>query len=196
MIKTLIKTHILQKLTNFQINVGGQQRSVGDMVEYKIKNIVLGLSEHELVENCLEPRSKKSTEDVTIQSKGISYFIDSKTHDTKSEFSMPNLISIEKLRKILPKNDVELIYIFVDYELNDEVVVIKSVEVKYIWELDFSILSIGSLGKGQLQIANLNNPLKFTDEGKMMWFEKLKSEVKVYHDKRIRQIEKDKLKWV
>ena len=72
---------------------------------------------------------------------------------------------------------------------------ILSIETKFVWELDFSILTIGALGKGQLQIANMKKNLVFTDEGKSSWYENLKLLVKKYHDNRIKKIGKEILKW-
>jgi hypothetical protein len=75
-------------------------------------------------------------------------------------------------------------------------VIINNIEVKYIWNLDFSILRIGSLGRGQLQIKNMNNELIFNDDTKLTWFEKLKKVVNLYHDSRIKKIEKEKKLWI
>ncbi len=82
------------------------------------------------------------------------------------------------------------------HKKENNIVTIQKIEVKYIWEIDFSILRIGSLGKGQLQISDMNKELVFTEEGKISWFEKLKSKVREYHQDRINQIEKDKLSWL
>jgi hypothetical protein len=65
-----------------------------------------------------------------------------------------------------------------------------------VWELSFDMLRVGSLGKGQLQISNMNKAPIFTNIGKTEWFSTLKSIVRKYHDDRIKMIEKDKLKWV
>jgi hypothetical protein len=109
---------------------------------------------------------------------------------------MPNLTSVEKLRKLLSSNDKELVYVFVSYEVIGQDVNVTSIDVKYVWELSFDMLRIGSLGKGQLQISDMNKELKFTEEGKQGWFNKLKETVRGYHNQRIKQIEKDKLQWL
>jgi len=195
--KQLILESLTQQLENFEINEGSEQRTVGDLVEYKVKSIIMGLTGNNLIKECLEPRSKRSIEDVTVVGEdGVFNYVDSKTHNTDSEFSMPNLTSVERLRKLLIDDTKSLIYIFVSYNVSNNIVNIESIEVRYVWELDFSILTIGSLGKGQLQITNMNNEMVFTDEGKEVWLEKLKTKVREYHEKRIQQIEKDKLNWI
>lgn len=184
-------------MSNFVIAEGSEQRSVGDIIEFQIKNILMGLVATGLVADCVEPRSKKSIEDVTlIGHDGVKYYIDPKSHNVNSKFSMPNLTSVEKLRKLLSNNDKELVYVFVSYEVIGQNVNITSIDVKYVWELSFAMLRIGSLGKGQLQISDMNKDLKFTEIGKQEWFEELKSVVRDYHTQRIKQIEKDKLQWL
>jgi hypothetical protein len=69
------------------------------------------------------------------------------------------------------------------------------VYLKYIWELDWSILGIGNLGKGQLQIKNANKEVIFTTEGKEVWGKKLNLEAVKFYNKRIEKIKKELLKW-
>ena len=195
--KRIISNILKEEMSNFVIAEGSEQRSVGDIIEFKIKNILMGLVATGLVADCVEPRSKKSIEDVTlIGHDGVKYYIDPKSHNVNSKFSMPNLTSVEKLRKLLSSNDKELVYVFVSYEVIGQNVNITSIDVKYVWELSFAMLRIGSLGKGQLQISDMNKDLKFTEIGKQEWFKELKGVVDKYHDQRIKQIEKDRLKWV
>jgi hypothetical protein len=195
--KQIISNILKEEMVNFVITEGSEQRSVGDMIEFKIKNILMGLATNGLVADCVEPRSKKSIEDVTlIGHDGVKYYIDPKSHNVNSKFSMPNLTSVEKLRKLLSSNDKELVYVFVSYEVIGQDVNVTSIDVKYVWELSFDMLRIGSLGKGQLQISDMNKDLKFTEIGKQEWFEELKSVVRDYHTQRIKQIEKDKLQWL
>jgi hypothetical protein len=195
--KRIVSDILKKEMVNFVIAEGSEQRSVGDMIEFKIKNILMGLVTNGLVADCVEPRSKKSIEDVTlIGHDGVKYYIDPKSHNVNSKFSMPNLTSVEKLRKLLSSDDKELLYVFVSYEVIGQNVNVTSIDVKYVWELSFAMLRIGSLGKGQLQISDMNKDLKFTEIGKQGWFEELKGVVKEYHDQRIKQIEKDRLKWL
>ena len=101
---------LTEKITNFVILQGSEQRSVADLIEFRVKSILMKLSDNDLVSKCLEPRSKKSIEDMSIVGKdGIKYYTDTKSHNINSDFSMPNLTSVEKLRKLLKKNNEELI---------------------------------------------------------------------------------------
>ena len=111
-----------------------------------------------------------------------------------SQFS--NLISVDKLKPLLEDDTKTLSYLFVDYTRNNGNLNIEDVNVKYIWELDWSILGIGGLGRGQLQIKNANKDLVFTDIGKESWLKRLESEVPIFYDKQIEKFKKLKNKWI
>jgi hypothetical protein len=194
-IKEHIKQLLEENLVDFELVDGGMQRTVGDLIENKISDILFN-SDSELITEKREPRSKKSIEDVTLVSDGVLYYIDPKTHDTNSDFSMPNLTSIDKIKKLFSSNEQELIYVFVSYGLDNGMVVISDIKVFFIWELDISILGIGALGKGQLQIKNANNELVFTNKGKEEWFEDFKKLVQEYLKKQITKTNKQISEWM
>ena len=190
----LIKTQLDENLTDFELVDGGQQRTVGDLIESKVSEILKNTSS-DLITEIRAPRSKKSIEDVTLVSSGITYYIDPKTHDVNSDFSMPNLTSIEKIKKLFLKSTEELVYVFVSYRIQEGVINIVDVKVFFIWELDISILGIGALGKGQLQIKNANESLVFTSKGKENWYDDFKKVVQVYLKKQITKIKKQIIDW-
>jgi hypothetical protein len=188
---------IKENLKDFLLEEEFEQRSVGD----KIENICKKIVKKHLPQNYKDPRSKKSTEDFTIveTKSNILYenFLDVKTHFIQSEggFSMPNLISVDKLLPLLNDETKTLSYIFVDYTRDNGKLKIQDVTVKYIWELDWAILGIGGLGRGQLQIKDANKELIFTDIGKNSWKNILKIEVPLFYDKQIDKFKKLKNKW-
>ena len=193
----LVKTIVQENLKSFPITEGSEQRSVGDLIEFKVTQILLTMASNPLVKKCLKARGKKSIEDVTVVDKnGIYHYVDTKTHNEHSEFSMPNLTSIDKIRKMIFDEKKTLSYVFVHYSVDNNIVTIKDVDVKYLWEVDLTDTRIGALGKGQLQISNMKKELHFTDKGKTNWFEDLKKLVRKYHDDRIAAIEKEKLLWL
>lgn len=194
-----IQLELKEKLKSFQIQQGSEQRTIGDLVEHKVKELCKEFSTKKNLQ-FKDRRSKKSLEDFTLieNREGVEnvYYFDPKTHDENSEFSMPNLSSIDKLKKLLTSDNESLVNIFVSYSIKDGIVTVNKIDVKFIWELDFSVLRIGSLGKGQLQISNMKNSLIFTNEGKLEWSKKLKIKVNEYHDDQIKRLEKEKKKWL
>lgn len=81
--------------------------------------------------------------------------VDVKTRCINREFSMPNLISVDRASKILADQARDIWYWFIDYEVHaDGTFSIVSSELVPIWHLDWSALSIQNLGLGQIQISN------------------------------------------
>lgn len=193
-IKQHIKQLLEENLQNFELVDGGQQRTVGDLIEKKVSEILYS-STSELISEKRAPRSKKSIEDVTIISDDITYYIDPKTHNINSDFSMPNLTSVDKIKKLFLTKNKELIYVFVSYDLDNGIVIIDNIKVFFIWELDISILGVGALGKGQLQIKNANRDLVFTNKGKQDWYSDFKKLVQEYLKRQIIKINKQILEW-
>jgi hypothetical protein len=194
-IKKHIKDLLSENLQNFELINGGQQRTVGDLIEGKITEILYN-SKSKLISETRGPRSKKSIEDVTlISNNGMTYYVDPKTHDSNSDFSMPNLTSIDKIKKLFLSMNEDLIYVFVSYIINDGIVIIGDIKVFFIWELDISILGVGALGKGQLQIKNANKDLVFTNKGKLGWYSDFKKLVQDFLSKQINKINKQILEW-
>lgn len=207
-VKEYIKNKVTAELENY-VTVGGKQRSLGDTIEDKIYDILCnGLNE--LITETKSPRSDKSIEDITLISYKDIFWVDTKTHNIHRS-AFPNLTAIEKIKKVIHTENEELIYVSVNYELKnnktgeiikdkpvpgtEHTVLIKSVDVFYVWELDMSILTIGNLGKGQLQIKDANKELVFTDKGKELWFIDFKQLVLAFLKNQIIKINKQILEW-
>ena len=142
-------------VTDFDVAAGIKQRGIADLIEDKIiKQCQLSF------ENVKEGRSKKSTEDMSFGEtlNPNSIWFDIKTHDVNGDFSMPNLISMDKMFKEIIDVDRELFYLFQDYILVDNKVTILEKKIIPYWKLELDNLGIGNLGKGQLQIKNMKNP--------------------------------------
>lgn len=193
-VKEYIKQLLEDNLDDFQLVDGGQQRTVGDLIENKVSDILFN-SKNKLISETKLARSKKSIEDVTLISEGVTYYVDPKTHNVESDFSMPNLTSVDKIKKLFSSDKNELIYVFVSYQLTNQMVVIEDIKVFLLQDLDTSILGIGALGKGQLQIKNANKELKFTNKNKSEWYLDFKKLVQEFLKKQINKINKQIVEW-
>lgn len=81
--------------------------------------------------------------------------VDVKTRCINREFSMPNLISVDRASKILADQTRDIWYWFIDYEVHaDGTFSIVSSDLTPIWHLNWEALSIQNLGLGQIQISN------------------------------------------
>lgn len=173
------------------------QRGVADQIEALISEIA---SKAKLPEGYRyeKARSKRSVEDFSFRSSSKSLWYDVKSHDVNGEFCMPNLVSIDRCRKVLKDDSQDIIYIFVAYEVDEvnEKVNIKEIEFRPIHTLDHSCLAIQNLGMGVLQIKNAHKVLYFYSEGRYNWMVELSSMAVAFYEKQVTKFERMKTSWV
>ena len=190
-IKTTLRNGLDKELT---VSEALQHRAVGDLLEADSIELV----KQKYPELIREASSKRSIDDFSIVDGEKEMLFDIKTHyiqNVEGAFSMPNLISVKRLKGVLEDPNKTLSYVFVDYTRVGDRLTVEDVTVKQIWELDWSMLRIGALGKGQLQIKDANKELTYTDIGRDKWFEILKEEVRKFYIKQISKTEKEILNW-
>ena len=190
-IKTTLRNGLDKALT---VSESLQHRAVGDLLEANSIELV----KQKYPELIREASSKRSIDDFSIIDGEKEMLFDIKTHyiqNVEGAFSMPNLISVKRLKGVLEDPNKTLSYVFVDYTRVGDRLTVEDVSVKQIWELDWSMLRIGALGKGQLQIKDANKELTYTDIGRDKWFEILKEEVRKFYIKQISKTEKEILNW-
>jgi len=183
MVKKLLKNSI----KDFNVSKNIQQRGIGDEIEARIINKLSSKKEYS------EPSGKKSTGDFSLNINNENNMIDIKSHNVDSDMSMPNLISISKLDKIIDNNE-KLYYNIISYKVVEhdnfnEVKIINN-HVLNIYELNVEKLSIGNLGNGQLQIKNLNNNDIETNYDKDKFINGYKKLKKEFYNKQINKFTK------
>ena len=109
-----------------------QQRGVADVIEKYICEQIIKIDDQNLIIE--ESKTKKSLEDVQIKNNQELYKIDIKTHDINSDFSMPNLISVDRLKKFYENDNNYIIYIFVSYNTINNNTQIKNIQIRFIEE--------------------------------------------------------------
>ena len=172
---------------------GLMQRGIADIIEVIVSDIILNLKDQSIKES-YEAKSKRSIEDVGLITTDYDDIkIDIKTHDSESDLSMPNLISISRIKKFYENDKNLLLYVFVKYHTDNNSIHISEVIVKSIEQIDWGCLTIGNLGKGQLQITNMND-ISFNDFlSRKDWMERLSYDVIIYYRSLINKIE---TKWI
>jgi hypothetical protein len=175
-------TEVLRKNLRFPETSNIQQRGIADKIEAACNDII-----KENFLNVKEASSRRSIEDITINDT----FIDHKTSDLSLKFKMPNMISIDRLKKL----NKELIYNFVIYNSSKKEII--NTFTLNVYELNWDHLSIQNLGKGQLQITSMVNFLKSpkTNLSKEEWINKLQQEAILFYKKVQRDSEKRQKEW-
>lgn len=132
-------------------------RAIGDTVQE-----VIG----ELLPTCLPDGSlhefsanfaRRAMADVAFTDiDGNYYLIDIKTHNTSTEFNMPNLTSVQRLARFYEDDSNYFIVLLIEYHVQHGCLVFTGAHFIPIEHLAWSCLTIGALGWGQIQIANSN----------------------------------------
>ena len=171
-----IQANIEYKMYDVPHNSG--QRAIADIIENDVVN--------QLIEQGgIAPKSVRTIEDVTF--KGV--LVDVKTRDIGREFSMPNLISVDRLSK---NRNTEIAYLFIDYVVNPidgETAQIVNIEYRPIESIDWHHLSIQNLGLGQLQLVKTDKGINYFEGTKDDWFFELKLQMGNFYERQIRKFE-------
>ena len=161
------------------------QRNIADLLEAHVANYYVD-------QGGTLPETVGTIEDVSIGDR----LIDIKTRDINREFSMPNLISVDRLRKSKDKN---IQYHFIDYRVVDRAldhtgsnqVEVTGQSIVDVWDIDWTVLKIQNLGKGQLQLCGVKDYsiIPRWVHGKDEWFKRLELEMKEFYTKQIKKFE-------
>lgn len=84
------------------------------------------------------------------------YLIDVKTHNVSTDFNMPNLTSVQRLARFYEDDRNFFVILLVEYTVQNNCLEFTGVRFVPIENLQWSCLTIGALGWGQIQIANAN----------------------------------------
>ncbi len=100
---------------------------------------------------------RRSMEDMAFYDNAGNYYaIDVKTHDVDTHFSMPNLISMQRLAKFYRNDTNTFCILIVDYKVVTDHIEYLSCHFKPIEHFAWSCLTLGALGWGQIQIKDSN----------------------------------------
>jgi hypothetical protein len=164
----------------------GNQRAYADMLE----ELACMLAQSEYPAEYKKARSVRSPEDFTLTDGVLTNYIDVKTRQLGTDFNMPNLISVDRLDKLLATANTELYYWMIDYRVEDngDCTVVHS-EIRTVWSLPWSALAIQNLGKGQLQIAKWAEMGNYATD-KTAWHAELTEQRKKFYRKQIAKLQR------
>lgn len=153
------------------------QRAYADLIEES----ACGTAKAQFASQFKESRSVKSTEDFALIENGKTIYIDVKTRQLGTDLNMPNMISVDKLNKLLDDPNTELYYWMIDYAVQEDGAArIKHTELRAVWDLPWAALAIQNLGLGQLQIANWS-AIDQPGMGRDAWHAQLKLEMRAFY---------------
>ena len=200
-----ISTEILcdLKVTTSKIQkhiVFDSPRSVGEAVQKYLAEMGLRTVLTKFGINNIETNfGRREMEDMAFEDcDGNYYAVDVKTHNLDTDFNMPNLTSVKRLAEFYKEGETKIFCILiVSYNVNfcEKNIEFKECHFKRIESFDWSCLTIGALGWGQIQIANAKNLTFVESTNRKEWMNKLCQKLQGFYEKEISKIEERK-KWV
>lgn len=160
-IQNKVKDLISKEKTFLSPSTVNSTRAIGDAIQ----SIITADFEKIVANYCKRYSSdfaRRAMADLAFEDKkGNYYVIDVKTHNVDTKFNMPNLTSVQRLAKLYFNEDyIEKDYfclLIVRYRTKELDLNVLDVHFVPIENLDWSCLTIGALGWGQIQIANSRN---------------------------------------
>jgi len=133
-------------------------RAVGDAIQDILGDHFVEIIGKNHIKNYSSAFARRAMADLAFEDLSECYYvIDVKTHRLSTKFNMPNITSVERIARFYEDDRNYFVVLMVVYDIEDVSVKVKKVHFIPIEYLDWSCLTIGALGWGQIQIANSNN---------------------------------------
>jgi hypothetical protein len=155
-----IEKKVIDLLNSNQLmnyNTVNSPRAVGDAVQTFLEENIAKCFPDGLVTKFNATFARRSMADFAFEDgEGFYYVVDFKTHNLDTKFNMPNLTSVERLARFYKDSRNYFVLLIVSYNTVRDKLIFQSCRFVPIEMLDWSCLTIGALGWGQIQIANSN----------------------------------------
>lgn len=165
----------------------GSPRTVGDRVEDAVMNNIGTLISK--ISHFDKKFARRSMEDLAFEdADGNYYAVDVKTHNVGTDFNMPNLISVRRVAKFLEEPTNNFCLLKIDYSQTDIEKPVQKVHFVPIEHLDWSCLTLGALGWGQIQIADARTVTIDRSQTRKSWMLRLCDRLELFYPAEISKI--------
>jgi hypothetical protein len=155
-----IENTVINLLNSSQLmndNTVNSLRAVGDAVQGFLERNISQCLPNNIVTKINTSFARRSMADLAFEdTTGNYYVVDIKTHNLNTDFNMPNLTSVERLARFYGDSKNYFVLLLVSYTIQDEQLLFRECFFVPIECLNWSCLTLGALGWGQVQIANSN----------------------------------------
>ncbi|OQY82176.1 MAG: hypothetical protein B6D42_09935 [Anaerolineae bacterium UTCFX5] len=192
-VRNRIESAILSFLNSQQDYVSATSvnspRAVGDAIQERVAQNLLPILSSD-VRNYTSVFERRAMADVAFEDVESNYYIvDVKTHRLSTKFNMPNLTSVERLARFYDDDRNYFVVLMVQYDIEVSRLSVRHVHFVPIEYLDWSCLTIGALGWGQIQIANANRIIIDSSQSRRTWMLNLCDTVLDFYPREIAKIE-------
>jgi hypothetical protein len=189
---------ILENLNSYARNIVtgaslSSTRAVGDAVQEYLANQGLPMILNDYNIKVKSDFTRRSIEDIAFNDNNGNYYaIDVKTHNTKTEFNMPNLISVKRLAEFYKTDTNYFCILIVSYHVNNNCLEFTDCNFKPIEEFNWKCLTFGALGWGQIQISNTNNLMFNTSLSRKEWMYEMCKRINNFYKNELKKINERK----
>ncbi len=192
-IASQIETQIL-KAINSQENLMSEftlnsTRAVGDAIQDFLAKEFIHFLPKNLLQEYNESFARRSMADFAfLDIDNNFYAIDCKTHNIHTNFNMPNLTSVERIARFYEDRKNYFMLLMIAYQIKKQKVRAEKCIFAPIEYIDWSCLTIGALGWGQVQISNSNQITINPKQTRKTWMLNLCETVLSFYPREIAKI--------
>ncbi len=180
----------LSSIKDFQNRrIANSPRAIGDTVQEAIGELLPRCFPKGLLNDFNADFARRAMADIAFTDiDGNYYLIDVKTHNTSTQFNMPNLTSVHRLARFYEDDRNYFIVLLIEYSVEDGHLTFTNAHFIPIEHLEWSCLTIGALGWGQIQIANSNIIHINRDNTRVDWMLSLCDALDIFYPNEISKI--------
>jgi hypothetical protein len=187
-----IEERTLQELNKVKLmsrNTLNSPRAAGDAVQnYLEENLHKCFPDNMTIKHS-GSFARRSMQDYAFEdTDGAYYAVDFKTHNLGSKFNMPNITSVERLARFYQEAKHYFVLLFIAYKIENDDLAFHKCVFAPVEMIDFSCLTIGALGWGQIQIANSNNIVVNENGTRKQWMLELCEALEAFYPNEISKI--------
>lgn len=191
MVETGLKTFLNDPIQTGYLSPADTRspRAVGDILQDLIGKHFYDLIRDD-AKNYSSEFARRSMADLAFEDNaGFYHIVDVKTHRLSGMFSMPNLTSVERLTRFYEADNNIFVVLIVKYEIENQMIQVDQVHFVPIEYLDWSCLTIGALGWGQIQIRDANHLVITPTTSRKAWMLKFFDVLDVFYPREIEKIQ-------
>lgn len=180
----------LSRIQDFQNRrITNSPRAIGDTVQEAIGELLPYCFPDGLLGDFSADFARRAMADVAFTDvDGNYYLIDVKTHNTSTQFNMPNLTSVNRLARFYETDSNYFVILLIEYSVENGHLTFTGAHFIPIEHLEWSCLTIGALGWGQIQIANSNNVEVNRNNTRVDWMLSLCDALDIFYPNEIAKI--------
>jgi len=180
----------LSRIQDFQNRrITNSPRAIGDTVQEAIGELLPYCFPDGLLGDFSADFARRAMADVAFTDvDGNYYSIDVKTHNTSTQFNMPNLTSVHRLARFYEDDHNYFVILLIEYSVENGHLTFTGARFIPIEHLEWSCLTIGALGCGQIQIANSNDVEVNRNNTRVDWMLSLCDALDIFYPNEIAKI--------